>query len=180
MSKLPIKPSPKRKKDNALPISLYLPVYRWHDQKFLNLNDQSEENHQIWKFTSMVFLNPQYNNGRRVRDIHGNISVKEYGYSALASALSDCKGVKISPEEIQVLVEDAIAKNLSHAKVVLESDLYPTDSQTFKDMGHKNRFLIVADVPDTNKMNRKINQQLKKAGSPLRIQEAIKTKIIEA
>lgn len=197
MSKLPIKPSPKRKKENALPISLYLPVFRWCDQKFLNLNDQSEEYHQIWKFTSLVYLNTQFNSGRKVfgelekykvRAVNGEIievekrklKGKEFGFKALASALSANRGLKISPEEVQILVEDAISKNLNHAKVVLESDLYPTDPQIFKEMGLKNRYLIVANVPDSNKMNRRINEQLKKSGSPLRIQKQLKTKIVEA
>jgi len=193
---LPIKKTEKKKAEHKLPISLYLSVFRWQDVEFINLNTQETEIHQIWRWCSQCFLNNQYNNGRKVfgelkkykvRTVTGEIVERErrdvvgrsYGAKAIAEVLADARGVPISEAEVKAMLDDAISKGIAHAKVCLESDLCPTSPELYKEMGHTNRYLLLAEIPNIFTMNQKINAELKQKNSPLRIQTAIRTKIVE-
>lgn len=175
---LPIK-TKESKKVKPLPIRIYLVVLRWMDKIFINLQTQEEIKSQIWGFVGLVPLNSVYENGRKFRDIHGKISLhnKVYGYKAVAEALSDSRGLKISASEVKELLEDAISKQINHGKFVLESDLIPTSPDQFEG---ENKWVFIANYPNSDIMGRKINEQLKALGSPLRIASKLKTKIVEA
>jgi len=175
---LPIKTKEKRKV-KPLPIRFYNPVFRWDDETFLNLETGEEEKHDIWKFRALVPLNSVFEIGRKFRDIHGKISLKKkvYGYQAVADALSDSRGVPISAEQVKALLDDAISKQIGHGKFVLKSDLVPTSPDLFDG---ENGYLFVADIPNSNVLGQKINEALKKAGSPLRIQKKMRFKVVEA
>jgi hypothetical protein len=193
---LPIKKSKKESK-GKLPIQIYLGVFRWIETEFINLQTQTIEEHELWEFVTNDNLNNQFKNGRKTfgeiekyktRNVRGEIVECErrelkgrvFGYKAVADALSEVRGLPISEEKVKEMIQSAINSQISHAKFVLESDLYPTSPQLYKEMGLKNKWLILADIPNSDIMHKKVNEQLKKAGSPLRIEKAIKTRIVEA
>jgi hypothetical protein len=177
MMSLPIKTKPKRKV-KPLAIRIYNCVFRWMDKKFINLQTQEEQISQIWGFVGLVPLNSIFENGRKFRDIRGKISLKKkvYGYKAVAEALTDSRGLPINEGEVRALIKDAIAKQISHGKFVLESDLVPCSPDQFEG---ENKWLFVADYPNSDVMGQKINAQLKALGSPLRIQSKMRTKVVE-
>lgn len=174
---LPIKTKEKRKV-KPLPIRIYNVVFRWMDKKFLNLEMQEETISQIWGFVGLVPLNSVFETGRKFRDVRGKVSLKKkvYGYQAVAEALTDSRGLPISEAEVKMLLEDAVSKQINHGKFILESDLVPCSPDQFEG---ENKWLFVANYPDSDTMGQKINEQLKALGSPLRIQSRMKTKIVE-
>ncbi len=193
MVKNPIKISEKKKKD-LLGIAVYAPVFRWQDKEFIDLDTQEKATHKIWRFVSQNRLNSVFTKGRKtfneiekykVRTVTGEVVERErrtvkgrvYAYEALAQALTETRGVPITAHEVESMIQQAKDANFSSVSFVLESDLYPTDPESWEG---ENRWRVIAEVPDSDLMNAKINANLKASGSTLRLPKSIKTKIVEA
>lgn len=177
---VPFKRKEKRIHENSLPIQVYLPVYRYVEKRMINLETQGEEEHLVWLFVAQVNLNSQFNNGRKYRDARGivdkNPNKRVFGYEALSQALTDARGLPILAEDCERLVKDAIDRQIPHAKFILKSDLVPCSPDQYKE---KNEWLVVANLPSSDDVYRKINVQLRELKSPLRIKSGLKTKIVE-
>lgn len=175
---VPFKRKEKKVFENQLPIQCYLPVYRYVEKRFINLETQDEEEHLIWTFVAQCNLNSQFNNGRKAKNEHGIVDLKKrvYGYEALAQALSETRCLPITAKEVERLVKDSIDRQIPHAKFILASDLTPCSPDQY--VG-QNKWLVVANLPSSDDIYRKINVQLREMKSPLRIKSGLKTKIVE-
>jgi len=179
-------------------LSLYLISFKWMKRRFVNLETGEEVKIKFWTKGGNVLLNPVLSAGRHVLE-HGTIQKhftdsegkiietktfnktrivgKEYGYKALASLLS-----AIFPCDIQKaksLVQEALDKQIKHAKLVLKSDLVPTSPDNYKKMGQENSWVCIADYPSTDQIEANVNEVLKAQGSSLRARFGLKWRLQE-
>ena len=175
---LPFKRKEKKSKENQLQIQIYIPTYRYQNQQFLNMETQETEQHEVWKFCSLVYANTIFDSGRRTKDVDGKPSLtsKAFGFKAVSQACTDLR-FPLSEKECERLITEGINSQIPHLKLILLSDLYPCSPFDFKE---KNYWLAVANLENTDVINRKINLRLREINSPLRIQSSLKHKIVEA
>jgi hypothetical protein len=176
-------------------LNLYLCSFTWQPKIFVNIETGRKSKIKFWTFGGLAFLNPALRSGRNIvihekipkhitnqkgeivetKIVNRSRSIgKAYGFEALASTLSAI--YPCSTEGAKALVGEAISKNLRHAKIVLRSDLIPTSPQRFEG---KNEWVILADYPSTDTLEKKINEVLKAQGSPLRARFGLKWRLQE-
>jgi hypothetical protein len=179
-------------------LNLYLISFKWIKRKFVNLNDGSEVKIKFWTRGGNVILSPVLRAGRHVvvhekvpkyiLDAEGKVLSKkmvnktkivgkEYGFKALSSILTAI--FPCSTERVKELVKEALDKQITHAKLVLKSDLVPTSRDKYEKMGLKNGWKIVSDYPSTEQIEASVNKVLKAQNSPLRAKFALKWRLAE-
>lgn len=166
---------------------LTLGVFRWMPEDFVDISTgETGVKVEVWRICASVSLKSIMTGGRKrmlgeTRDPKtGRRSfnyVQVFGSEALAVALSGVFPCTI--EQAQELIKKAKSMNLKFALLCLKSDLYPTDIETFKKMGLKNLWTVIKSYPSRDDMNRKLNSQLKKAKSPLRIRSGLRSVLVE-
>jgi len=197
------------KKKNPLPVivenrrsseipenmSLYLCSFTWQPQVFVNIENGEKQKIKMWTKGGNVSLTHELRKGRHVLahekvpkyivDKEGKVLEtimvsktrivgKNYGFEALSSILSSI--FPCSVEKAKELVKEAVDKNLAHPKFVLKSDLIPTSPDKY--VG-KNGWVIIADYPNSDKMQENINSALKIQGSSLRARWGLKWRLQE-
>lgn len=195
---LPIIVESDKSQDITKGMNLYLCSFTWKKKNFINLENGEKTKVKVWTFGGLVFLNPSLDKGRHVLshtkepkhitnqkgEIVETVTVsktrivgRNYGYEALASILSAIYPCTV--EKAKSLVQEGLAKNLKHAKLVLRSDLIPTSRDLYEKMGLKNEWIIIADYPSSDVMQSRINESLKLQGSPLRAKFGLKWRLTE-
>jgi hypothetical protein len=173
-SPIKIRDKPHSKEDFP---NLSLGAFRWVREQFVNISTgEMGVKVEVWRICGSANLHGIMVTGRK-RMLARMKWVDVYGVEALALAL--CGVYPCSNEQAKELIKKAKSMNLKFALVCLKSDLYPTDIETFKKMGLKNEWVVVKDYPSRDDINKKLNAQLKKAGSPLRIRSGLRTVLMD-
>ena len=154
-------------------IELSVGAFRWADITYVNIETEKKVRGKIWELVGSASLVPIQMRGRKV--LKGNKIVgRVYGFKAIAQALAG--RFPCSVEEAKKLVEEAKASGSRHILLILQSDLTPTSPEKF--MG-KNKWIAITNFPDTQTMHLKLNKALKASGSPLRIETALRRRLVE-
>jgi len=182
----PIRLSKKIRNKEDFP-SFSLGVFRFMPEDFVNVRTgETDIKVEVWRISSAVNLSSIMISGRKknlteTRDPRtGRRSFQYdivYGSEALALALSGI--YPCSTEEAKALIKQAKSTQLKHPFLCLESDLYPTDRETYAKMGLKNKWFVMKGYPCRDDIDKKLNVQLKKANSPLRIRSGLRTVLID-
>ena len=193
---LPIQLEPEVNKD-IRGINLYICSFTWNQRPFVNVESGEKTKIKMWCFGGLVLLNSTLKSGRHIL-VHEKVPKyitnqkgevletkilnktriigKEYGFEALSSTLSAI--YPCSVEKAKELVREAKNKQIKHAKLVLKSDLeIPTSPQLYEKMGLKNEWVVISDYPSLDEMEEKINEILKRQGSPLRARFGLKWRL---
>lgn len=179
MARLPVKPRIKIK--DEIGISLSVLVFHWELRKFINVENGSEEKAETWTFANgdadltkpiSMGVFPVIDGVRRSRRI--------YGIEAMAYLLSklDCE---CTVEQAKELVESAKKQKIVFGKLLRKSDMIPTSPQLYDSRANgKNEWILISETGHLrDELDANLNENLKKAGSPLRIRGALKYKLVE-
>lgn len=154
-------------------IQFYIMSFKWIPQKFVNLETGEEVEIKFWTKGGNVPLTRLCNEvGRPIVGKDNKLIGREYGFKALASVLNAIYPCTV--EKAKELVQEAVDKQIKHAKLVLKSDLIPTSPNKYNG---ENEWLVIANYPTTDELQSKINEELKKLGSPLRARFGLKWKL---
>ncbi len=179
-------------------LNLYLISFKWIPQEFVNLESGTKIKIKFWTKGGLVSLTTVLRNGRHVvvhekvpkyivdkkgivletRMINKTrITGREFGFKALASIMSAI--FPCTPKKAEELVREALDKRISHAKLILKSDLLPTSPDKYRKMGLKNGWVMVSDYPSSDEIQKNVNEVLKLQRSPLRARFGLKWRLQE-
>jgi len=179
IAKLPVKPRLKIK--DEIGINLSVLTFHWGLKEFVNIDTGNIEKAEAWEFANgSADLSKPLSMGV-FPIIDGRRSAKRiYGLEAMAYVLSklDCK---CTVEQAKELVESAKKQQIRFGKLLRKSDMIPTSPQLYDEsINGPNEWLLISNS-DTlfDTLNANLNENLKLAGSPLRVKGALKYKMVE-
>jgi len=166
--KIPIQLTRKIVKEIQVQFSVL--TFYWQTDAFVNTITCEETKEQYWGFgNGSADLNSGVRQGVNPI-INGKRSEKRiFGVEAMAYVLSqlDCP---CTVEQAQKLINECVARNLTHASLCRKSDLIPTSPQDYDSQYYgPNSWQIVNRYPDKGEIAKRVSEALRLAGSPLRM-----------
>jgi len=141
-----------------------LGVFRWMPEDFVNVSTGATGvKVEVWRICASVSLKSIMTSGRirmlgETRDPRtGRRSFKyDHVFGAEAFGLALSGFFPCSIDEAKELIKKAKSMQLKFALLCLESDLYPTDQETYKKMGLKNSWTVIQSYPSRDDINTKL------------------------
>jgi len=191
--KLPVKI--KKKIVDEIPFNFHLIAFKWIPQRFVNIETGETVEIEFWtrcgnlggiRHMTRVGRNvlEETDVPREVKNEKGEIIFirkkmhkvigKVYGKECLRQILNS--RFPCTMEEVDRILRETKAMGAVRApKLVLKSDLVPTSIDRYEG---KNGWIVLADYPTSDALQNKINETLKKIGSPLRARFGLKWKLV--
>lgn len=171
--KIPIQVT--RKIVHEVPIQFSVLTFYWQTDEFVNINTGDVSREKYWGFgNGSADLSRPLSSG--VFPVIDGVRQKDkiYGIAAMAYLLSQL-GCPCSVEQAKALVEECKAKNLSHANLCRKSDLIPVSPQDYDEAYYgPNVWQVIAKYPPKDVIAKNVSENLRLAGSPLRMRGTLK------
>lgn len=171
--KIPIQLTQKMVKE--IPVQFSVLTFYWQFDTFINVISNEATKEKYWGFgNGGADLNSGVRQGINPVIDGKRSSQRIYGVEAMAYVLSQLS-CPCSVEQARKLVDECVAKNMSHANLCRKSDLIPVSPQDYDaDFYGTNQWEIISRYPDKGEIAKRVSEALRLAGSPLRMKGTLR------